>query len=270
MPTFTISGRAGSLHVVDLREESPTPSGSPPVVFVHGMVGHTGFWNPALAACADVRRAVAVDLRGHGSSSAASDGDYSIQGCASDVLAAIDTLSLETVVLVGHSYGACVVTEVAATRPKRVRRVVLIDPPGDFTRVSNEIRDTQLLPFIDTLQTDHWREAVEKTFDQALGGSTISTAASIRARLASTPRETMLSMYQSMMNYSTCAALERYLSAHSTSVHAILAPANAWPFSLHVLMPAIRTTTITGVGHWIMLDAPDRFVTALTAALDGA
>jgi pimeloyl-ACP methyl ester carboxylesterase len=36
-----------------------------------------------------------------------------------------------------------------------------------------------------------------------------------------------------------------------------------------MLMPAIRTTTITGVGHWLMLDAPDRFVTALAAALDG-
>ena len=269
MPTFTISGRAGSLHVVDLREESPTPSRSLPVVFVHGMVGQTGFWNQALAACADVRRAVALDLRGHGSSSAASDRDYSIQGCASDVLSVIDTLSLEPVVLVGHSYGACVVTEAAASRPNRVRRVVLIDPPGDFTRVSNEMRDTQLRPFIDTLQTDHWREAVEKTFDQALGGSTTSTAATIRARLASTPRETMLSMYQSMMSYPTCTSLERYLASHGTSVHAILAPANAWPFSLHALMPAIRTTTITGVGHWIMLDAPDRFVTALTAALDG-
>ena len=269
MPTFTISGRAGSLHVVDLREESPTPSGSVPVVFVHGMVGHTGFWNTALASCADVRRAVAVDLRGHGSSSAATDGDYSIQGCAADVLSVIDTLSLEPVVLVGHSYGSLVVSDVAATRPNRVRRVVLVDPPGDFTRVSKEMRESQLLPFIETLQTGHWREAVEKTFDQALEGSTMSTAASVRARLASTPRETMLSMYQSMMAYQTCSSLERYLAAHGTSVHAILAPANAWPFSLHALMPAIRTTTISGVGHWLMLDAPDRFVTALAAAIDG-
>lgn len=269
MPTFTISGRAGSLHVVDLREESPTPSGSVPVLFVHGMVGHAGFWNPALAACADIRRAVALDLRGHGSSSAASGGDYSIQGCAADVLSVIDALSLEPLVLVGHSYGACVVSEVAASRPNRVRRLVLIDPPGDFTRVSSDVRDTQILPFIDTLHTDHWRSAVEKTFDQALGGSTISTAATIRARLASTPRETMLSMYESMMSYPTCASLERYLAAHGASIHAILAPANAWPFSLHLLMPAIRTTTISGVGHWIMLDAPDRFVTALTAALEG-
>ena len=132
------------------------------------------------------------------------------------------------------------------------------------------MRETQLLPFIETLQTDHWREAVEKTFDQALAGSTISTAASVRARLASMPRETMLSMYRSMMSYPTCSSLERYLAAHGTSVHSILAPANAWDFSLHLLMPAIRTTTITGVGHWLMLDAPDRFVTALAAALDGA
>ena len=148
MPTFSIPGPAGSLHVVDLREESPEPSGALPMVFVHGMVGHTGFWNPTLAACADRRRAVAVDLRGHGNSSAPANGDYSVAGCASDVLAVVDALALGPIVLVGHSYGTLATIEAAAERPDLVRRLILVDPPFDCSRVSDEIRNSQFLPFL--------------------------------------------------------------------------------------------------------------------------
>ena len=269
MPTFTIPGPAGPLHVVDLREESPSPSGSLPIVFVHGMVGHTGFWTAALAACADRRRSIALDLRGHGNSAPSEAGDYSVQGCADDVLAVLDALGVDAGVLVGHSYGCLAVIEAAARRPKAARRLVLVDPPGDFTRVSAEIRDTQILPFLASLDGDGWRSAVEGGFEQALEGSTTSGAAMVRSRLATMPRSTMRSMYHSMFGYGAAAALERYLAEPGTSVQAILAPPNAWPFSLHVLVPAVHATVIDKVGHWIMLDAPERFVAALEAAIAG-
>ena len=95
MPTLTVEGGAGPIHVVDLHEESPTPSGAIPIVFVHGMVGHTGFWNATLAACADARRAVAIDLRGHGNSKPPSDGDYSVAACATDIVAVFDAPGLD-------------------------------------------------------------------------------------------------------------------------------------------------------------------------------
>jgi len=269
MPTFDISGPAGAVHVVDLREESPQPSGASPVVFVHGMVGHTGFWNTALAACADRRRAVALDLRGHGNSRAPADGDYSVSGCADDVLAVLDALHVDAVVLVGHSYGACVTIEVAARRPERVRRLVLVDPPGDFTRLSAQAREEQLDPYIAALTGDQWRSAVEADFEDALGGSRTGTAASVRARLATMPREALLGMFRSMMDFPAVASLERYLDAPGAAVHAILAPPNSWPFSLHKLVPAITTTVVQDVGHWIMLDAPARFVAELENALTG-
>src|SRR5688572_14711711 len=244
MPTFSIPGPAGSLHVVDLREESPEPSGALPMVFVHGMVGHTGFWNTTLAACADRRRAVAVDLRGHGNSSAPSDGDYSVEGCGSDVLAVIDRLALEQIVLVGHSYGTFVTIEVAARRPDVVRRLILVDPPGDFTRLSAEERDGQLVPYMKSLETDRWHSVIEADFEEALTGSTPGAAASVRARLATMPRDAMRGMYRSMMHYRAVAALERYLATPGTSARAVLAPPNAWPFSLHVLVSAVKATVV--------------------------
>ena len=266
MPTFSIPGPAGSLHVVDLREESPEPSGALPMVFVHGMVGHTGFWNAALAACADRRRAVAVDLRGHGNSSAPANGDYSVAGCASDVLAIVDALALGPIVLVGHSYGTLVTIDAAVDRPDLVRRLILVDPPFDCTRVSDEVRNSQFLPFLAALETDKWHDIVEKAFEQALLGSPTGAAASVRARFATMPRDAMLSMYRSMFAYPSSATLERYLAAPGASAHAILAPANTWPTSLHKLVPALTSSLVPNVGHWIMLDAPDRFVAALEQA----
>jgi pimeloyl-ACP methyl ester carboxylesterase len=267
MPTLTVAGAAGPIHVVDLHEESPTPSGAPPIVFVHGMVGYTGFWNAALAACADWRRAVAIDLRGHGNSKAPSDGDYSVEACATDVLAVFDALGIESAVLVGHSYGAHIVIAVAARQPKRARRLVLVDPPGDFTTVSAEMRAEQIVPYLAALEGDQWRATVESDFDQALSGSTPATAAAVHARLATMPKEAMRSMGVSMMQYPAVAALERYLATPGAEVHSILAPPNAWPFSLHVLMPAIKTTVIAGVGHWLMLDKPREFMDALEGVI---
>ena len=268
MPTFTIPGKAGPLHVVDLHEESPSPSGSLPIVFVHGMVGHTGFWNAALAACADRRRAIALDLRGHGNSGAPRDGSYAVERCADDVVAVFDALKLDAAVLVGHSYGTFVTIEAAARRPGVVRRLVLVDPPGDFTRAPAAMRD-QIGPFITALEGSEWRSTVEADFDDALKGSTTATAAAVHARLATMPRDALLSMYRSMMDYPASATLERYLANPDTSARTMLAPPNQWPFSLHVLVPAMTATVVPDVGHWIMLDAPDRFAAALEAAAAG-
>jgi pimeloyl-ACP methyl ester carboxylesterase len=269
MPTFTIPGPAGALHVVDLREESPSPSGALPIVFVHGMVGHTGFWNTALAACADRRRAVALDLRGHGGSAAPSDGDYSIQACADDVLAVIDALGLDSIVLVGHSYGAHVVIDVAARRPEVVRRLILVDPPGDFTRVPDQVRDDELMPYLARLEGDEWRATVAADFVQANKGGTAETGATVQARLGALPQNALAGMFRSMMLYPASTSLEQYLAHTGADARAILAPPNAWPFSLHVLVPAVRAAVVPDVGHWIMLDAPERFVTELESAVAG-
>ena len=269
MPTFTIPGGAGPLHVVDLREESPSPSGALPIVFVHGMVAHTGFWNAALAACADRRRAVAIDLRGHGESAAPTDGDYSIESCAADVIAVIDALGLDAIVLVGHSYGAHVVIEVAARRPEVVRRLVLVDPPGDFTTLPDAVRDGQLVPHVIALEGPSWRAAAEHDFEDALKGGGPASASAVRSRLAAMPQAALVSMFRSMMSFRASGRLRQYLAHPATQARAILAPPNAWPFSLHVLVPAVQSVVVAEVGHWIMLDAPERFVAALDDAVAG-
>ncbi len=105
---------------------------STPVVMLHAL-GETGAdWEIVAPAFARDHRVIAPDMRGHG----ASDwpGVYSFELMRDDVIALLDALGLDDVVLVGHSMGAVVAWLVAMAQPQRVRRLVVEDAPLPFPR----------------------------------------------------------------------------------------------------------------------------------------
>lgn len=79
----------------------------PPVVMLHGGLGHSGNWGyqvPALVSAG--YQAVLIDSRGHGRSTRDAR-PFSYELMASDVLAVMDALGLEKAAVVGWSDGAC-------------------------------------------------------------------------------------------------------------------------------------------------------------------
>jgi pimeloyl-ACP methyl ester carboxylesterase len=98
----------------------------PAVVCVHGLTANHTSWAPLAEALAPEFRVVAYDLRGRGESDKPAAG-YGLEPHARDLVALLDSLGLRRAVLVGHSLGAHVALRFAATRPERVRRLVLID-----------------------------------------------------------------------------------------------------------------------------------------------
>lgn len=154
MGSLTLAGPVGKIHILEHAPADDSTREALPTVLLHGMVGHVGFWDAALAAGANRTRTFAMDLRGHGDSAAPADADYALSACAEDVYAVLDALDLERVALVGHSFGTLVALAVAAGRPDRVARLVLVDPPGDFTQMPDVVRDEQLVPFLAALATD--------------------------------------------------------------------------------------------------------------------
>lgn len=101
----------------------------PPVVFFHGPWGL--IWNPFLD---DLARSFAVHAPEHpGTSPGRPDDIYLLDGLWDLVLCyeeLLDGLGLSRAALIGHSFGAMVACEVAAARPDRVSRLVLIDALG--------------------------------------------------------------------------------------------------------------------------------------------
>lgn len=108
-----------------------------PVVLVHGLGEHAGYWNDNVSALlrAEVRLVV-PDLLGHGRSDKPRDG-YRMTEQAARLAGLLDALAIdEPVVLVGHSMGGQIAIHFALAWPERVRALVLLAPAGieRFTR----------------------------------------------------------------------------------------------------------------------------------------
>lgn len=111
-----------------------TYGSGPPVILLHGGLGHSGNWGyqiPALVGRG--YRPVLIDSRGHGRSTR-DERPYTYELMAADVAAVMDALGLEQAGLVGWSDGAVVALMLAAKKPTRVAGVFFfacnVDPSG--------------------------------------------------------------------------------------------------------------------------------------------
>ncbi|HEX2255030.1 MAG TPA: alpha/beta fold hydrolase [Thermoanaerobaculia bacterium] len=260
--SLRVDGPAGALHVED------GGTGGLPVVFVHGLAGSAGQWAAQLAHLRRHRRALAVDLRGHGRSDPAGDGVYGVEDLAGDVAAVADELGLERFVLAGHSLGASVASELAAREPERVAGLLLVDPNGDQTRVPRrEISD-----FLATVAADPEAE-VRWYFKQVLTGAAPGTAERVLADLEATPPEVLVGALEASSAHSPVPALEAYRGP----VLAVVSDMNTLPYSLPNLLPKLPVRLMAGTSHWLMLDRPDelselldRFLATLSAGSPAA
>jgi len=270
MRSTTLKGPIGTIHILEASPPISAAESDPlPVVFVHGMAVSASIWDAQLAHVALTRRAIALDVRGHGDSAPPEDGNYAPASCAADVFAVLDGLGLDRVAIVGHSFGACIALATAATAPHRIAQLILADAPGDFTKVPAEVYEARIVPYQRALETEDWRAAVETSFNEALTGSTAHTRARILACLVATPQDCLSGMSRGMFAFEAVDALDRYLAAPGTRAHAIIAPSNTFSFSLHILRPTLTTTTLPDTGHWLMLDAPEAFARELDICLEG-
>jgi pimeloyl-ACP methyl ester carboxylesterase len=90
----------------------------PPLVLLHGLTFDRTMWRPALAELESVdpgRRAIALDLPGHGESPDART--YGLEAIVERVHAAVLDAGLDRPVVVGHSASAGAATVYAATHP---------------------------------------------------------------------------------------------------------------------------------------------------------
>src|SRR5262245_31888291 len=123
---------AGRLTVAVL---SVTGRAGPAVLFVHGNVSSSLFWQPAMLALPGEYRPLAIDLRGFGDTDPEPvDATRGVRDYADDLAAVIDALGLASVHLVGWSMGGGVVLQYLVDRPggHRVASLALVDPVSPF------------------------------------------------------------------------------------------------------------------------------------------
>jgi pimeloyl-ACP methyl ester carboxylesterase len=150
-----------------------TYGSGPPVILLHGGLGHSGNWGyqvPGLVSSG--HRAVLIDSRGHGRSTRDLR-PFTYELMASDVLAVMVALHLERAAVVGWSDGACIGLVLARQASARVAGVFFfacnMDPSGT--------KPFELTPTLERCFARHSRDYAElsatpdqfKAFADAVG-----------------------------------------------------------------------------------------------------
>ena len=111
------------------------PGTAPGVLLVHGISQTAWLWAPVARRLRSVARVVAADLRGHGLSDAPTEDpevEYSLEALGDDLVAVAEGAGLlagpdDTIVLVGHGFGAIVAAHAAASLGSACSGLVLVD-----------------------------------------------------------------------------------------------------------------------------------------------
>ncbi|HEY6924970.1 MAG TPA: alpha/beta hydrolase [Steroidobacteraceae bacterium] len=97
----------------------------PAALFLHGLPLNGYQWRGALARLADVRRCIAPDMMGAGTSDVPEGTDQSPEAQVAMLAAFLDALHANPIDLVGSDSGGCFAQLFAARHPRRVRSLLL-------------------------------------------------------------------------------------------------------------------------------------------------
>ena len=111
----------------------------PPLVLLHGLCDSHRTWFPVAPVLGRSRRILMLDLAGHGESGRP-DASYTLDWHAEIVAAWLDTLGLDEVDLVGHSFGGGVAQWLLLHHRQRIRRLGLESAGGLGRKVGSALR----------------------------------------------------------------------------------------------------------------------------------
>jgi pimeloyl-ACP methyl ester carboxylesterase len=223
-------------------------AGSPPMVFVHGWTCDHSYFSPQIDHFQGHHRVVGLDLRGHGASDAP-EGDYSMAGLADDVAFLCGELGIHGAVVVGHSMGAVISTQLAASHPEVVSALVLVDPAtiGAPNEVVAAFADSMAGPDgVEVRRSFVAARLFAPTDDPAVKERVLAEMLRVDGRVAA-------ACMRGLGDWDGLAALAK-VRVPTLVIHADR-PLNE-PDALAALCPTLVNAHTPGVGHFNQLLAP--------------
>ena len=123
--------------------------GKPVLVFIHGWCCNRSHWREQLGEFAHQYKVVAVDLAGHGESGRGRKA-WTMSAFGEDVVAVVENLGLDNVVLIGHSMGGSVIVEAALRIPERVIGLIGVDTFQSFENTQAQEQIDEGMPSQDS------------------------------------------------------------------------------------------------------------------------
>lgn len=239
-------------------------AGLPVVVLVHGWAGDRSYWDEQIKFLAARYQVVALDLGGHGESGLGRT-DWNLPAFGDDVVAVVDDIGARNVALVGHSMGGDAVTYAAQQLGERVCGLVWVDTLRSLTPEPDsppEAIEAFAAPF---------RDDFEATVDQFVRGMFPASADPalvdrIAADMADASRESAVGSIRYALNRvrPLLAALAG-IKAPAVAINPDISATDVASMRANDIEPIV----LNGVGHFLMIEAPEQFNPVLAATLEG-
>jgi pimeloyl-ACP methyl ester carboxylesterase len=124
MEQFFIKTKVGDISVYRKSSSANTT----PIIFLHGVYFDHHLWDNQIAQIND-RTVIAIDMPLHGASKINIKDDWRLKDCADMLLEILDSLSINKVIAVGHSWGSMTIVRAANKNPNRFAALGLCNMP---------------------------------------------------------------------------------------------------------------------------------------------
>jgi pimeloyl-ACP methyl ester carboxylesterase len=142
LPTPTESGMA-PVNDIEMYYATYGDPNNEPLLLLHGGLGNADYFVNQIPAFMEKYYVITTDSRGHGRSTM-SDQHIGYALMASDVLALLDYLKIESVYLVGWSDGGIIGLDIAMNHPERLKKLIAYganyNPSGVRTDIGESVR----------------------------------------------------------------------------------------------------------------------------------
>lgn len=291
MPTalyqeWTNRGRQYRVLGHDLFVVQAGPAGLQPLVLLHGFPSAGVDFHSVLPALSTQRHVVVHDHLGFGLSAKPKGHAYSILEQADLAVALWQQLGLQEVDVLGHDYGVSVATELLwrhnqGQLPLKLRSVTLVNS-GLIYRMAH-------IKLVQHMLRLSWLRPVSRHFVQRpLYLRSMRSVLADAVRVSGEELETLWQMTAAQGGHRVLADISQYLEERrlhhrerwEQALQEYRGPAHLlWgdrdPVGIprvaeyvHTLMPQATLTWLPGIGHYPMLEAPERFAGAALQFLD--
>jgi pimeloyl-ACP methyl ester carboxylesterase len=263
---FGFSQLRGQTEFIQSTDSTPIAfevhgDGMPALIFVHGWSCDRSYWKKQAGTFSKDFKVVTIDLGGHGESGPGRK-SWTMEAFGSDVAAVIKKLALKKVILVGHSMGGDVIAEAARQLQGIVIGLIMVDT---YKKLGAGRTPEEVDAFISKLKPDFkdsTREFVKHMFGAGADSSLINWVAS---DMSSAPPAIALDALDHAFSYSR--QMPHTLDQIKLPVIAINSdnsPTDIESMKRH----GVQVMIMQNVGHFLMMEDPDRFNRLLKTAID--
>jgi 2-succinyl-6-hydroxy-2,4-cyclohexadiene-1-carboxylate synthase len=260
----------------DLNHEISGDRRSPAVLFLHGFMGSSADWRAVVAEIGERTFCIAVDLPGHGASSAMSQDTYTMEGATRAVIETLDGLEVVRPVVAGYSMGGRLALNLALRYPERCAGLFIESAsPGLESASERAARRAADESKAERLESGDFEAFLRDWYAQPLFAPLVRDEDLLHRTIEARRRNDPGELARSLRGMGTGSQPSLWGELESLAVPALAIAGEldekyaALSSRMAGINPRIESVIVSGAGHTVHAETPARYASLLGRFVDG-